>query len=119
MMRALPLVHEAGGLMVGTGARTRLRTHEVEPSREFLRCLPVARALSPPAEACDVVLTFPAVFLFFVCFSFFQKKRKEKKRHSGVSWLVRRSCVLRAQTARYGLFGTTSRVEGCGFKRES
>lgn len=47
-MRALPLVHEAGGLMVGTGARTRLRTHEVEPSREFLRCLPVARALSPP-----------------------------------------------------------------------
>lgn len=70
MMRALPLVHEAGGLMVGTGARTRLRTHEVEPSREFLRCLPVARALSPPAEACDVVLTFPAVFLFFVCFSF-------------------------------------------------
>lgn len=31
--------------MVGTGARTRLRTHEVEPSRDFLRCLPVARPL--------------------------------------------------------------------------
>lgn len=44
--------------MVGIGARTRLRTHEVEPSHEFLRCLPVARAYPPPPSLpCAVMRT--------------------------------------------------------------
>lgn len=92
--------------MVGTGARTRLRTHEVEPSREFLRCLPVARALSPPAEACGdadpsaqrrVVLTFPAVLCLFVVGLFFFKKlnyiKKRKDIEGYPGWCAAASVV--------------------------